>query len=324
MANHLTFNDTTPLQDYVQPFEGYLYNLEKFIGLSRVLPTDRLSYYGLVGDQVYVKAHFFKDYFENEQTKQKEITAVSLLKSPFGSFEFHPELGENQLMRFINYVVRQLSDQQINFIRIQHYASAYQPENTELVKHCLSRTGFTLGSAVVNHHIPVDDTKLSDKIHAMEIRRLEKCKNAGFRIVEENISQWPALFAFVLHCRKERGQTLSLTFHEMEKAMQVIPEAYRLFSVFDGSKRIAGTIAVRVNSGILYNFFPASIKEYSNFSPIVLLLEGLYEYCFRHHMELLDLGTSISEPLRRFKVNMGGQPSLKLEFVYRLTQTTRY
>ena len=98
------------------------------------------------------------------------------------------------------------------------------------------------------------------------------------------------------------------------------PKAFQIFTVRDKHKIVALTVTVRVNDRILYNFYPADAAEYHNYSPTVMLTEGLYNYCWEVGIGLLDLGSAPNYGLIRFKKNLGAQASLKLSFEKVFTQ----
>ncbi len=79
-------------------------------------------------------------------------------------------------------------------------------------------------------------------------------------------------------------------------------------------------MTVRVRDDILYTFLPASNPAYHAYSPLVLLMDGLFEYCQQQQIRLLDLGVSLDgnhQPkpsLLRFKRNLGALESPKVCF----------
>lgn len=301
------FTQTWP-KGYAQLYEGYLYNHEAFVELQKGAKTKCRSFYALdtSAKSIVGKAHFFKE----------DKAYYSPRKSPFGSFEMDSQLTEDQLKDFVQFALGKLEEEQINEIQILPPASIYHLEHTEIVKAILLKAGFTLKASIPNHHIQIEDCALTEKMHTMEKRRLYKCQKAGFVFKEEPPSELANVYDFVLACRKEKGWHLSMTLKDLQKAVSTFPENYKLFSVDDGSHRIAATVAIIVNPYILYNFYPAALLSYQMYSPTVMLIDGLYQYCQQKGMKILDLGTSASEALGRFKTHIGGQVSHKYAFVH--------
>ena len=300
------FTETWP-EGYAQLYEGYLYNQEAFAQLQKGENTIGHSFYALhtSARSIVGKAHFFKE--------EKQYT--SPFKAPFGSFEIHPQLNAGQIKDFIQFVLEQLKEDTIE-VRILHPATIYQPEHALLIKESLLKTGFTLEAAIPNHHIEVNEEALTEKMHPMEKRRWRKCQQAGFVFKEEPLDALGEVYNFILSCRKEKGWSLSMTPEALQKAAFAFPENYKLFSVYNGNERIAATVTILVNSRIVYNFYPAALLSYQSYSPTVMLIDGLYQYCQQKGMKILDLGTSATEALGLFKTHMGGGVSYKYEFVY--------
>lgn len=129
-------------------------------------------------------------------------------------------------------------------------------------------------------------------------------------------------FEFIRNCRSEKGYHLSLTFDALSQLFQDFPRDFRIFSVRTAKNELAAcTVAVRINNDVLYNFYPASPLRFNNFSPAVMLTEGLYQVCRAENYTMLDLGTSAlpsgpNFPLMNFKKHLGGQPSLKLQVIF--------
>jgi hypothetical protein len=226
------------------------------------------------------------------------------------------QLTTDQIEDFVQFALGKLKEEQINEIHMLTPASIYHLEHTEIVKAILLKAGFALKVGIPNHHIQIEGFALSEKMHTMEKRRLYKCQKAGFAFKEEPLSELANVYNFVLACRKEKGWHLSMTLEDLQKAASTFPENYKLFSVYDGSHQIAATVAIIVNSHILYNFYPAALLSYQTYSPTVMLTNGLYQYCQHKDMGILDLGTSASEALERFKMHIGGQVSHKYVFVH--------
>lgn len=307
----VTFTETRP-EGYKQIYESYLYNSEAFVPLQLGPKTTCCSFYAVdtLAKRIVGKVHFFKKYHDQENIYS------SPLKSPFGSFELHPQLTNKQVDDFVQFVLDRLKEEEPAMIYIQHHAAIYHPENTARVKESLLKEDFKLKNAIPNHHIIIDQVLLENKIYRIEKRRLQKCQKAGFFFQEEEVPVLSNVYDFVLACRKEKGWRLSMSYDKLQETVSLFPDNYKLFSVYNGRHRIASTVAVLVNSRILYNFYAASLQNYDKYSPMVMLIHGLYQYSRQKGMKILDLGTSASDSLRLFKTHMGGGISFKFEFVW--------
>jgi hypothetical protein len=92
-----------------------------------------------------------------------------------------------------------------------------------------------------------------------------------------------------------------------------------LFGVYHGQELAAASISIRVSKRIVYNFYSAHPRKFDFLSPVVMLIKGMYGWSQKHHIELIDLGTSTlaGQPnfsLLDFKLRLSGRPATKLTF----------
>ena len=241
-----------------------------------------------------------------------EDKAISLKNAPFGGFENNEKLYQGSINEFIAYVLNDFEDQNIKEIIIKNAPSFYNQNCPIDFTQLLGSQEFEPIADEINHHIEITEKPMTDLMHAMEKRKHEKCVNSNFKFQKEPISQFDEIFQFIYACRKEKGQALSMKQEDLQNMAMALPESYLLFSVRDGSKLIAASICIVVNSRVIYNFYPASKLTYNNFSPMVFLVAGIYQYGQKNGVEILDLGTSMlnnkpNESLIKFKENIGGQ-----------------
>jgi lipid II:glycine glycyltransferase (peptidoglycan interpeptide bridge formation enzyme) len=128
----------------------------------------------------------------------------------------------------------------------------------------------------------------------------------------------------IVQNRERKGHHVSMSFADFRQLFTDFPGIYKIFAVRDRSRMVAVTVAVEINKHILYYFLPAHDEAYNTYSPMVLLIQCLYDYCRQAGFTLLDLGISTDKGvpnygLMRFKQNIGAVTSLKLSFVKNLT-----
>lgn len=291
---------------YHNNFEGYLYNQSAFLSLKN---EEIHSFYAVndVKKTVIAQAHFIICSNSNPESYH----AISLPRSPFGSVEFSQYLEEEVLFHFISFIKESLLKQQVMSIQIKECIAAYRTYGSALLLHILHQQHFVIQEVIPNHHIVVDTFPFEKKIHYMELRRLRKCIKLGFNFHQKSLNDIVYFYQFIQLCRQEKGWALSIGLDEVKKAAMALQKHYKIFAVYDQGICVAACLAVLVNERILYNFFPASLQEYSRYSPIVFLLEGIYRYCQCEGIQILDLGTSASLSLETFKSHVGGKNSAK-------------
>jgi hypothetical protein len=106
---------------------------------------------------------------------------------------------------------------------------------------------------------------------------------------------------------------------EIKTVCDHFPDKFHLFGVFDNNALAAASISIVLNNAVLYNFYSAHARQYDALSPVVGLMEGIYEFCQGEKIRLIDLGTSALQgrpnfTLLDFKLNLGATPTQKLTF----------
>lgn len=290
-------------------FERYLYNETSFLQLQDAEPP--LSFYilHLKKKRVLARCHFFI----------KDNIALSPYRSPFGGMELDASLSLDVIEAFIDFIEKTIKKKDVKTIKITQSPFIYSPIGASKLTNCYLRTGFQITHPDLNHHIVIDGKSFEQKIHAMERRKLKKTMEQRFVFREEGVDVVEKIYAFIQSCRKERQQDLNISLEDLQKAIQALPHVYKIFSIRDGEEVIATTIIVVVNAKIAYNFLPASSSAYNQWSPMVFLLKGLYEWCQDKNIEMLDLGISIVNNIPQysliaFKERIGGEMGLKCTY----------
>jgi hypothetical protein len=250
---------------------------------------------------------------------------ISPCRGPFGSVELNPLLPLPFLECFIQFIDHLAVKQGMAQIEIKSYPFCYQPQVSALITATLLQQKYHILHTDLNYHLPVTKESFSTLVHLSVKRRLQKCIKKGFTFGEETEPDFTAVYAMIVQSRQRKGYPVSMNFADFQQLFIDFPGIYKIFAVKDHSKLIAVTVAVQINQQILYYFLPAHDPDYNTYSPMVLLIKGLYDYCQQAGFVLLDLGISTDkgEPnygLIRFKQNMGAISSLKLSFIKRLTQ----
>ncbi|WP_345070835.1 hypothetical protein [Hymenobacter fastidiosus] len=246
-------------------------------------------------------------------------TAHSPWQAPFGSVQLAAGMRADVLLEFLRLTEAQLLARGLRHIHIRSYPFAYDPAGSALLTDALRQSGYQVTRAELNNHLPLA-ADFAARLHPSERRRLHKCRRHGLHFEQEPPYLLPLAYEFLARCRQEKGQQLSLELARLQELFRQFPREYFLFSVRDAAGEWAAlTVAIQVNSEVLYNFYPASPLAYNAFSPVVMLNEGLHAFGRASGLRLLDLGTStlptgLNQSLLQFKRHLGGVPSLKLTF----------
>lgn len=242
--------------------------------------------------------------------------ANSPLRAPFGSIEFYDVVGEAEVRKFVSFIEGNLIGLGVKRWCIKHYPEAYNPVASKLLKKTLIEFNFDYHEEITNI-IQVGKIPFERKIAVAQRQKISKSqKQFSFHQAEK--SELKKIYSFISRCRKKKGQTLSMTFLQLQKALKAFPENFLLFQV-SHRKIAAAAIVVKIDSRVLYTFYYAHDKMYDKISPVVFLISGIYQYAQKHHFEMIDLGTSmkgkeVNKSLYQFKKSIGGNPSSKFVF----------
>ena len=298
---------------YAYNFDNYLFNKARHLNTQGI---DRREDYFLVHEfkkRIEAKIHFLVD----------GATAYSPYRSLFGSFEMNPHMGINLLSKFVDFIEKDLVGKGVSQVYITHHASGYHPVKARKVHEALIRTGFRVSREAVNHHIPIAESLLEERMHPMERRRLTKCRAGELWFQQADPADFDRIYSFIEACRAEKGLRPSVNREQMREYLKMFPQDYLMFTVERAGEIFAATIAIKVSRKIMYNFLPASPERHSTLSPMVMLVNGLYDYCRERNYEILDLGISTlpegehQESLIAFKEHMGGVKSAKMSYGWR-------
>ncbi len=267
------------------------------------------SFYFLSNDKAVAVIHFNID----------NGIAVSLPRVPFGSVEFSKNLSPEELSDFLDRVEQRLAAMKIKKIIIKNAPLIYVSQKRSLLEVLLLNRKYVATNATLTASIGVDPFDFRTKIRKNELRRLKKCEREQFLFKEIGIEELETVYDFISNSRKERNQSLSMTLHELKQTVGFCPGDFFLFGVFSNNSIAAASVSVVVNKNVLYNFYPARARAFDTFSPMVMLIEGMYRWCQSKDIKQLDLGTSSVEnklnfSLLNFKLNVGGSVSEKLTF----------
>lgn len=244
--------------------------------------------------------------------------ASSSIKSPFGTIESSDHLPPDVLYNLLGF-----AEDSVRHLGVRKIIIKNPPLHYDLIKGSLLQVFFfNLGYTVINAEVGTVRTTNNDftgELNRLERRKLNQSDNSNLSCKLLSNERKREVYSFISTCRQRKGYALSMTFEDLQQVMVQFPDRYLLIGVFLGEEMIAASVAVRITSEILYNFYADHAEAYDHLSPVVLLVKGLYEYCQQHGMSLLDYGTSAvdGQPnfgLLNFKLRLGGKPSPKLTF----------
>ena len=240
------------------------------------------------------------------------------LAKPKGSFDLSAGVEHGEISIFLKEILNIIKTKGISEVRIKHWPLAYS--GGELVHETLIDFGFKKAMSDVNQHIAITQEDYKNRINKNERKKLNQCKRAGYHFKVLNSRWLPEVYDLVKNTRQRKGFPVSMSFEDLSMTFNALPDHYHLFGVYDEDRLIATSVSIRISKKILYNFYHADHIEYRSKSPLVLLNEGIYNYCRNAEIEILDLGISsvdgiLNKGLYTFKENLGCTVSEKNTYV---------
>ncbi|MFD2937204.1 GNAT family N-acetyltransferase [Spirosoma flavum] len=312
MAEHTILLQYSPQSAYIPKFcqSGFLFNDHQHL-------------------QQQDSGNFYLLSALNQTTQQAEARcafyicsdeAISPVAAPFGSIEFAESLPDAVLDRFLVSLLEAVRGVGARKLRLVNYPHCYAPQQAEKLTAILAKHDFYRLEANQNSFLPIGNKRFEAHLISAERRRLRKCREANFQFVHWQTPNLTEAINFIQQTRQQQGYQMTISTERLIDLWQKFPNQFSVFVVKDGTQLAALSITVRVRDDILYNFIPASHPSYHAFSPMVMLIDGLFTYCQQQEIRLLDLGVSLDanrQPkpsLMRFKRNLGALESPKLTF----------
>lgn len=249
--------------------------------------------------------------------------AQSQYRSPFGSVWKLGELTNEPLDFLIKHILSWCKKEKLAGLIIKGYPFCYDPQKSALLTNSLTINGFQQDALDVNQHIEVDNINFEQRITKGELGKLKKCKREGFKFRTCNIDNLKEAYWLICKAHGKKGYPVTMDYPELKMMYEQFPDNYLLFAVYDENKMIATAVSIKVNDKILYNFYHGHDTNFNHFSPILLVLEGIYSYCLKHSIEIIDLGISsnhskVNPGLYQFKKNIGALESPKITFTKKI------
>lgn len=244
-------------------------------------------------------------------------TAISGNQATFGSLDTDSSICNDDLNWFVSNLVKILTELSIKKIVVR--ASPDYWQNSTLINGLLLKLGFQVSLTEVNQHINITDSDFTEISKRNEVKKINQCINNGFVFALAENKELPEIYQLLVATRARKNYNVSMSFYELETAINANPSNYVLFTVMDKKKIIAASVSVIINKDVLYNFYHADDDSYRNFSPITFLVKNIYVYCQQNQFKILDLGISskeglLNDGLFNFKKNLGANTSDKKVF----------
>jgi len=253
-----------------------------------------------------------------------ENTAKSPFIGPYAGFEFlTTTINTEEFDWFIAQIKNYLSNKGIEKINIKQQPNFFQIPNYNDLFINLHKT-----QVEYNQHINLTIFN-EENLHQSKKRKLKKLISNHFyasKIENPTEAQLHNAYELIAKNRHRKGFYISLDENSFGKLFQN-QAVYHLFAVFtvDG-KMVATSVAVLINTEIVYHFLPADDDEYLSESPSILLYTYIANYFKSLGFKIFDLGISSlkeikNEGLITFKKQLGAENIDLITFEINLNST---
>lgn len=244
----------------------------------------------------------------------KENEFSSIPWGTFGGFEFAISTNSDDLNEFLTQIISAARQAKVRALKIALPPEVYLTQHPQL-KVALVNNGFEIIQSDVNQHIDVTGS-YRESIAYNELKKLKKSEREGFIFKKLNRLHLAKSYELIYDNRIRKGFPMSMTFEALDNMFVKLPNLYHLFGVYHHDKLIATAVSIRISQSSIYNFYHGDDEEYRVFSPVVMLLDGIFNYCQQQGIEILDLGISsdkgvLNSGLFKFKENCGALSSIK-------------
>lgn len=243
--------------------------------------------------------------------------AVSPLRAPFGSVEISPDVTSAVLDHFLEFAETRLEQAGVMKIVIRNPPDAYQPAAAKILRHIFSRRGYTISTSEITSIIEVSSKTFDTVVHPRKKRKLKQANTLPFQFLRLEGSSLREVYEFIARCRMEKKYKLSITLGDLQRMVDQFPDNYHIFAVYYMNELVAASVAIQVNDHVLYHFISDHLRKIGSFSPALVLMDGIYNFCLDRGLPLLDLGTSAPDGvsnsrLLNFKNELGSKDADKI------------
>ena len=285
------------------------FNLPNFYNLHKTSASIFLCF--KLEDKLIGLCHF---------TETESGTYRSPYRGTYGNINFKHDLDLELKYSCVTELLKFLKTIPIKKIEIVSEPFSHNLHNSNSLFNIYLNKGFAVSNQEINHSLMVDEKPLSDKMMRNNKKRLNKCERENF-VFEQVFSndEINQVYKTIQENREAKGYKVSMSLTQIIEMYAIFPNALYFFKVSQNKNCAASAVCIKLNSMVLYVFYWGDIKGYEQYSPVVYLANGIYNFAQQNHFKLIDAGTSSisGEPnfgVTAFKENLGFTISSKLTY----------
>jgi hypothetical protein len=197
------------------------------------------------------------------------------------------------------------------------------PDDSALIANILHRQNWHLADFDLNFHLAPRSIEayLASLGHTKQkfIRRLN---NAGALFYKIEHSMLETVYSVIQQNRAAQGYPMTMSLDAIAALIKNFQYDIKLFAVSLQERIVASAICIQVNPQYLYVFYWGELPEYRKESPVLLLSQGIVEYCVHNNIDIMDIGTSSENSIPNiglcaFKSSLGCRISQKSTYSWK-------
>ncbi|MEO9474927.1 MAG: GNAT family N-acetyltransferase [Cyclobacteriaceae bacterium] len=238
----------------------------------------------------------------------KNNTANSIPFSPFGGIKIKKTVSLADFHCYMDDLTKRLKGLAVNQITLKPPPEYY----TDFVPLTwLDQHGFETGFTDTNQFV---DLKKTIELHQMQKRKLRQAH--GFNIRKCSFEEFPVIHQFIADCRESQNLTINISLKKLQNLVEQFPDKYEAFVAEYNGQIASAVIMAYPTAEVAYYYLPATHPDFKKDSPMVPLLNHLYQHCKNLGYLYFDLGISsiegaVQSSLALFKTRMGAGSSVK-------------
>lgn len=176
--------------------------------------------------------------------------------------------------------------------------------------------GFKIDNQEINYQILVDNIDYNKKINSTKKKILNRSLKKNFEFKQMSQDKLKEAYSIIKKNRENKKYKLSMNFSDLKKIFLLFKNNFKLFGVFSELQLIASAFCIRLDKDIFYIFYWAEDENFTNYSPLVFMSSGIYNYCYENGYKILDLGSASIKGvpnygLVNYKESLGYSASIK-------------
>lgn len=271
-------------------------------------------------------SYYFSLFFDEKLIGLCHFTEIGLgyyrspLRGTYGSISFKENLSLELKSNSVKKVISFLENLGVKKVEIVSRPFSHHVHDESSLLNIYLNQGFVISSHEINHSIKVDHNPFFEKMMRNNKKRFNKCKRANFVFeMVHSICEIGEVYQIIKENREGNGYKISMTIDQILKMYDTFNDSIYFFKTTYNGQCIASSMCIKLNNNVLYVFYWGDKQGYEQFSPVVFLANGIYDFAYQNKFKLIDVGTSslkgrINFGLATFKQNLGFTISPKLTY----------